>query len=142
MRKTVIAKFLDSVPTRFSNDYRDVFVNPDSKELKEIVGKDGVCRAMIVNAKTIYCFPDNLLHYSVWDHFKLKDAVGIVLYFVRGKEISVQVTDITRRGKWLHNPKITAFIKSNEWLKRFKLIDIDYYDSAIEGDWTITYGEE
>lgn len=139
MRRVIIAKFVDQVSTRFANDYKEVYVNPDSKELRTICGKEKVCRAMIIDPHTIYCFPDSLLHYSVWDHFRLKDAIGIVIYFLRNKDISVQVTDITRRGKWLHNPHIEQFIKQNEWLKRWNIVDLDYYDSAIEGDWTITY---
>jgi hypothetical protein len=141
MRKVVLAKFVDQVSTRFSNDYKDVFVNPDKKEVKECCDRSRVCRAMVVDKNTVYVFPESLLHYRVWEHFKLKDAVGLVLYFAGSRELVLSVTDVTKRGKWHHNPKVAEYLRSNAWLSKFDISDIDYYDSDIEGDWAETFGE-
>ena len=129
-------EFVDSVSTRFTNDYKDVFKNPSKKELYEIMD-ERIFRAIILNENDVLCFPDSLLHYRAIEHFNLKDIVSlVVLSNLPDKDIYVAVTDSTK-GHWFHNPEIKVYIKDNKYLnKMFDIEQISFFDEAIYGDWS------
>jgi 8-oxo-dGTP pyrophosphatase MutT (NUDIX family) len=78
------------------------------------------------------------LHGEVREHLKLDaDAISLEIWSEGyGNDCLVQVTDNTRHTKWFHNPEIVGEIKHNVGLQRmFDDISIEYFDSAIYGDW-------
>ena len=135
----LLEKYLGTVRETWKVADKDteVFINPDRKELKELLGKWDEIAVILPNNKDFIAFSRSTLHNSVKEQLKLpKDSVTLTAYVWGMKDLDVTVTDNVRNSKWDDNPKTADFIRNNKYIQRkFKLGEISYYNDAIVGDW-------
>ena len=115
MINLIVEKYLGSVRENWKTTDKDtdVFINPDSKELKEIMSGRDVMRIILPNNKDFIAFDAFTLHESVRRQLQLKNIITLQGY-VYGRELSVMVTDNVRDTKWNNNPDTADFIRSNK----------------------------
>ena len=123
--------------TSFNNRGKscEVFKNPTRKELLQCKEYDSV-RAFVVDDDLYVWNPFRALHQEIRDQLNLPpDAISIEITFV-GRSAAVMVTDNTKNTIWHHNPKVVPELSNNSRLRQlFNNIHIDFYDSAIVGNW-------
>lgn len=139
----LLEKYLGNVRETWkkANPDTDIFINPTTKELKEILKTRDEMRCILPNDKDMICFDAFTLHQSVREQLKLpKDSLTLTAYTWGMKDIDVTVTDNIRNTKWQESPETAVFIRSHKFLnKKFKLGDINYWNEAIVGDWEQNY---
>ena len=135
----LLEKYLGNVVEKWKREKpdTDVFINPDGKELKEILKKRDEMRIILPNNKDFIAFDVFTLHQSVREQMGLpKDSLTLMGYVWGGRDLDVTVTDNIRNTKWDESPETAEFIRNHKYLNRkFKLGDINYYNEAIVGDW-------
>ena len=115
--------------------YVEVFKNPSVKEYKEASVNDRA-RAFLLNRDMYIWNPYGGIHFEVQEKLKLgKNALPIIIFgSIRGN-ISIVVTDYSKKTIWHHNPKIKEYILKKSYLSKFNVTDISYFDEMIFGPW-------
>jgi hypothetical protein len=135
----LLEKYLGNVKEKWKtkNQDSDVFINPDRKELQEVMKNyDDAFAIVLPNDKDCIVFGRSTLHQSVIDQMKLGKNVVTCTAYLDGRNLDLMVTDATKRGEWFHNPEIGEHIEGNRYLSRkFEITEISFFDEAIYGDW-------
>ena len=118
----------------------EVYKNPTRAEMRKIdpkhVGRYQL-RGWLTPTEAYVWNPRYSAHFAMHQTLGLgADALPVLLYFGPGA-VSVRVTDASRSTPYHHSPRAAALIKAHPWFRAIqtKIEDIDYYDSAIDGDW-------
>jgi hypothetical protein len=123
-----------------------VFINPNSKEWRECLGKHQMARGYAVG-KDFYAWSAyDAVHNTVHAELNLpKDAIPVYAYSTKfGQPIMLTVTDASLNTIWWHSDKVGAELAHGcDWLvNNFPEIEVDYYDQDIYGDWTMLDDED
>jgi hypothetical protein len=110
----------------------EIFKNPTQRELQTI-GNYNI--GMILTTNDVFVWDrNNAYHKHILK--ELKNTNGIpILFDYEGKKAFCLITDASTITPYHHNPKTKQTILNNPWMKKFNDIEVDYYDSAIVGDW-------
>lgn len=117
----------------------EVFWNPDRSTFKSILKETYLVRGFVFPGqdKAILWDGGTAGHGSVLRALEdkmpsIKNAIPV--YADNG---TIIVTDFSNRTGWSESPEASARIRENKAVKGFigKNLDVDYYNSAIVGDW-------
>jgi len=128
---------LTESPHRFSRSPRtgqkfQVYRNPDQQEWEKL---DWNARGYIVGNDLLAWGMTAGIHRDVARELGIPpDAIPVYVY-TDGREISLRVTDASNGTIWEHNPDVVDAIESSGYINNFNITDIDFWDSAIVGDW-------
>lgn len=118
--------------------YVELFKQPTKSELLALDKTSGdFIRGFLTNDSLFVWNAYNALHYEIAHFLKLSSTndVGIYLSY-SPTHISVVVTDFVKLGsKWYHNPNLKDWIINHPGWNTKAKIEVDYFDSAIVGDW-------
>lgn len=114
----------------------EIFKNPTKKELNSI-NSENLIRGLLTEDSLFVWNAYDSIHYEVSQHLNLNydNSVGIYLWYSPAEsDISVQVTDYNREGRWHHNPELKDWILNHPawWTTD---IDVSYYDETVVGKW-------
>lgn len=132
--KDIFEEFYDSFKNPRDRKIIEVFKNPNSKEMKEVMGKGDYVRALLIGNDILVWNVFGALHMDIMKQFNLgKDAIPIILY--PNADI-IDVSDFSKYTNWDHNPNTKSAILNNNWVKsNMSNVQVHYYDEDIEGDW-------
>jgi len=137
MRSMLHGNQLTESPHRFSRSPRtgqkfQVYRNPDQQEWEKL---DWNARGYIVGNDLLAWGMTAGIHRDVARELGIPpDAIPVYVY-TDGREISLRVTDASNGTIWEHNPDVVDAIESSGYINNFNITDIDFWDSAIVGDW-------
>jgi hypothetical protein len=116
-------------------NYIEVFKNPSRKEFNEIIGKDDVLRAFLVDDDIYIWSVFGGLHYDIDKKMNFgKKALPIYCNDIFSRSIGVMITDYSKNTKWYHNPDVVNYIREESYFSG-KRVNISYFDKNIVGDW-------
>jgi hypothetical protein len=109
-----------------------IYIDPNKKELDKLDFMDGV-RALL-DVKNCYAWA-NAFHATIMRQLSLSNAIPVLLFYDNQTEIYVMVTDASRSTLWHENPKVAVAIRNHPYIRKWKKIEIGYYNEDIVGDW-------
>ena len=118
-------EYVDTIKALEWDDSSEVFKNPSSKEIRDII-IDNKIRASILENGDVYCFSVNLSHLDLVQRLKLKNTIDIIIEFYTSNynlnaSIEIYLTE-SHHGKY--DERIDNIISNNKYLNRFNIIDI------------------
>lgn len=129
----LVENYLATVSGIRSNQV-EVFKNPSRKEWLSCQKHDMV-RGFLLGNDLMVWNVYGAVHQMVRDHLQLPlDAIPITIEGDYKGSVYVVVTD-NAKAPILHNPKIRDMILDNGFMKKFRDVDIGFFDEAIVGDW-------
>jgi len=130
----ILEAFYDSFKNHRDRKVVEIFKNPNSKEMKESMGRADYVRAFLVDNDVLVWNVFGALHFEIEERFNLgNNAIPIILY---PNDNIIEVSDHSKRTIWNHNPKVKNAILNNGWVKsNMSNVQVHYYDEDIEGDW-------
>lgn len=116
----------------YDKHWVEIFKNPTQRELNEL-GNYNI--GMLLDEKDVYVWNRNLAyHKHIMREIKKTNVIPI-LFDYDDNHCFCLITDASSITPYHHNPEVREIIENNPWMKRFSDIVIEYYDSAIVGDW-------
>jgi hypothetical protein len=119
------------------SSYVEIFKNPSLMELKHSRSSHRDEIGAILLDDDIYTWNrDKALHVEAMKHIApvFRDMLPILI-FLRGRSVTIYVTDAARHTKWYRQPETRKYIETHPFFSHYKIEDISYWDEDVNGKW-------